>query len=135
MRQFQIPSVVTVSSTCLVQRWRGHYFLRLPPPGSDSKILRTGLELSIRRTWPSHRRRCILIRFTKSMSSYLSYSFWFHHIRHSPLSQRVLYNLRRIFLSKTPNACSSEDVSVQVSAPFNKTNIRFTPNLIFKIIC
>ena len=29
--------------------------------------------------------------------------------------------LRRIFLSKTPNACSSENVNVQVSAPYNKT--------------
>ena len=36
-------------------------FLRLPTPGWDSKTLRTGLVLSIRATWPSHQRRCILI--------------------------------------------------------------------------
>ena len=45
-RQFRIPSVVTFSVTCLAQDWRGLPLLRLPPPGSDSKTLRTGLKLS-----------------------------------------------------------------------------------------
>ena len=87
-RQFRIPSVFRFSSTCLAQRWGGRPCLRQPPPGSDSKTLRTGLELSIRATWPSHRRSCILIRFTTSMSSYISYSSWFHRMRYSPLSQK-----------------------------------------------
>ena len=79
--QFRIPSVVTFSVTCLVQRWRDRPFLRLPPPGSVLKTLLTGLELYIRATLPSHRRRCILIRFTTSMSSYILYSSWFHRMR------------------------------------------------------
>ena len=76
--QFRIPNVLRFSSTCLAQRWGGRPGLRRHPSrGSDSKALRTGLELSIRATWLSHRRRCILIRFTMSMSSYISYSFWY----------------------------------------------------------
>ena len=60
-RQFRIPSVLSYSSTWLAKRWEGRPCLRHPPPDSDSKTLRTGLELSIRATWPSHRRRCILM--------------------------------------------------------------------------
>ena len=44
-RQFRIRSVLRFSSTCLAQRWGGRSYLRQPPPGSDSKTLRTGLEL------------------------------------------------------------------------------------------
>ena len=80
-RQFRIPSVLRFSWTCLVQRWGGRPWLRHLPPGSDSKTLRTGLELSIPATWPSHRRHCIL------MSSYISKKA---HLR-----------------SKTPNACEN----------------------------
>ena len=73
-RKFRISTVLGFSSTCLAQRWKGRPCLQHPPPGSDSKTLRTKLELSIRETWPSHRRRCILTRFTTSMSSYISYA-------------------------------------------------------------
>ena len=70
-RQLRIHIVVTFSCTCLDQRWPRRPFLQLPPSGSDSKTLRTGLKLSIRVTWPSHRRRCVLIIVTTSMSSYI----------------------------------------------------------------
>ena len=46
-------------------------------------------------------------------ASYISYSAWLHRMSHSPLSQKGPWILRRIFLSKTPNACSSEVVSAK----------------------
>ena len=101
--QFRIPSVLRFSSTCLAQRWVGRPCLRQQLPGSDSKTLRTGLELSIRATWPSHRRRCILIRFTTSLSSYTSYRSWFHRMRHSPLWETYInkssFSKRGLFYS------------------------------------
>ena len=48
--QFRIPSVDTTLVTWYAQRLHGPPFLRLPPTGSDSKTLRTGLELSVRAT-------------------------------------------------------------------------------------
>ena len=71
--------------TCLTQRWQGRPLLWFPPPGSDSRTLRSRLELLMRITWPSQRRRFILICFTTSMSSYISCSSWF---------QRILYRRR-----------------------------------------
>ena len=94
---FRIPSVVTFLVTRSAQRCLNRPFQQFPPPGSESKTLQTRLQLSIEVTWTSLRRRCILIRFITSMSSFISYSSWFHRMRHSPLShkgRRLMLNLK-----------------------------------------
>ena len=109
---------ITFLVTWSAQRFQGRTFLRLPPPGSDAKTLRTELELSIRATWTCHWRRCI---FSTSMLSYNRTAPASNRMWHSPLSQKGSEILRRLFLSNRPNGCSSEDVIVQVSATYNKT--------------
>ena len=107
-RQFRIPRVLRFSLTCLAQSWGGRSCLRHPPPGSDLKTLRTGFVIHtnwVRNPYELHRRRCILIRLTTSMSSYISYSSWFR-------CRRKIHKSYVGFSYRKPAACSSEDEGI-----------------------
>ena len=129
-RQFRISSDLRFSSTCLAQRWGGRPCLR-QPPGSDSKTTNwVGAIHTSDMTQPSKTLYFNTLHYV-DVIGYIVQLLVPSYAPFSSVAERYI-NLTEDFLSKTPNACSSEDVSVQVSAPYNKTgNMRDLYNQIF----
>lgn len=109
------------------KRSRIHFIhiLALPPsllpPTDISKTFKQVVSSFIRTTLRSQRSSCFLIRWTMSLSPYISLCSSFHRLRYSRLQIPKIY--RSSFHSKTPTAGTSNVVIIQASASFGSTEM------------
>ena len=97
-RHFRIPTVLRFSSTCLAQRWEtvlvcdNHHLAQI------RRLYELGWSHPNDEHYPAIEDAVFL--YATSISSYKSYSPWFHRMRHSPLTQNGLEDAYCLLISR-----------------------------------